>query len=140
MTREDVLAVIAQRNEALTRRDADAMGALYAASATLESPLAGMGTGREAVVRASEGFFSAFPDATIVAEPPVVDGDRATIIAEVSGRHIGTFMGLPPSGRAFRFVLVSVLELRDRQIVRERRIYDFTGLLVQVGVLKAKPV
>jgi predicted ester cyclase len=116
------------------------MGALYAASATLESPLAGMGTGREAVVRASEGFFAAFPDATIVAEPPMVDGDRATIIAEVSGRHIGTFMGLPPSGRAFRFVLVSVLELRDRQIVRERRIYDFTGLLVQVGVLKAKPV
>ena len=140
MTREDVLAVIAQRNEALTRRDGDAMGALYAPSAKLESPLAGMGTGREAVVRASEGFFAAFPDATIVPEPPIVDGDRATIIAEVSGRHIGTFMGLPPSGRAFRFVLVSVLELRDRQIVRERRIYDFTGLLVQVGVLKAKPV
>jgi len=23
--------------------------------------------------------------------------------------------------------------------VRERRIYDFTGMLVQVGVLKAKP-
>jgi hypothetical protein len=27
-----------------------------------------------------------------------------------------------------------------REIVRERRIYDFTGVLVQIGVLKAKPV
>ena len=140
MSREDVLAVIAQRNDALTRRDADAMGALYAPAAKLESPLAGVGTGRESVVRASEGFFAAFPDATIVPEPPIVDGNRATVIAEVTGRHIGTFMGLPPSGRAFRFVLVSLLEFQDGQIVHERRIYDFTGLLVQVGVLKAKPV
>jgi hypothetical protein len=29
--------------------------------------------------------------------------------------------------------------LRGCQIARERRIYDFTGLLVQVGVLKTKP-
>ncbi len=139
MSREDVLAVIAQRNDALTRRDADAMGALYAPGVKLESPLAGSATGREAVVRASEGFFAAFPDATIVPEPPIVDGDRATIVAEVTGRHIGTFMGLPPSGRAFRFALVAVLVIRDRQIVEERRIYDFTGFLVQIGVLKAKP-
>jgi hypothetical protein len=30
-------------------------------------------------------------------------------------------------------------ELRDGLIVRERRVYDFTGVLVQVGLLKAKP-
>ena len=35
---------------------------------------------------------------------------------------------------------VFLYELRDRHIVRERRIYDFTRLLVQIGVLKAKPV
>ncbi|MGH9146149.1 MAG: hypothetical protein ACRD1Q_05525 [Vicinamibacterales bacterium] len=29
--------------------------------------------------------------------------------------------------------------LRDGQIVHERRIYDFTGILIQVGLLKAKP-
>ena len=139
MTRDDVLAVIAQRNEALARRDGGAMGALYAPGARLESPLAGSVAGREAVVRASEGFFAAFPDATITAEPPIVDGDRAMVVAEVTGSHSGTFMGLPPSGRAFRFTLVSVLVLRDRQIVHERRIYDFTGFLVQIGVLKAKP-
>ena len=139
MTREDVLALIAQRQEALARRDAEAMGALYALDAKLDSPLAGSATGRDAVVRASEAFWAAFPDATITEEPPVVDGDRATIVAEVAGRHIGTFLGLPPSGRAFRFPLVALLVFRDRAIVHERRIYDFTGLLVQVGVLKAKP-
>ena len=27
----------------------------------------------------------------------------------------------------------------DGQIVQERRVYDFTGMLVQIGVLKARP-
>lgn len=29
--------------------------------------------------------------------------------------------------------------LSDRLIQEEQRIYDFTGLLIQVGVLKSKP-
>ena len=66
--------------------------------------------------------------------------DRAVIIGEVSGTHVGTIMGLPPSGRAFRLVGTFVFVLRDGLIVDERRIYDFTGLLIQIGVLKAKPV
>ena len=31
-------------------------------------------------------------------------------------------------------------EFKNGLIARERRIYDFTGLLIQIGVLKAKPV
>ena len=49
-------------------------------------------------------------------------------------------MGLAPTDKRFRFRLVYLIEVKDGQIVRERRIYDFTGLLVQVGVLKAKPL
>ncbi len=30
--------------------------------------------------------------------------------------------------------------LKDGKVVHERRIYDFTGMLIQIGVLKAKPV
>jgi hypothetical protein len=29
--------------------------------------------------------------------------------------------------------------MRDGLIARERRIYDFTGMLLQVGAIKAKP-
>jgi len=31
------------------------------------------------------------------------------------------------------------LQLQDGRIIHERRMYDFTGLLVQIGVLRAKP-
>jgi hypothetical protein len=33
-----------------------------------------------------------------------------------------------------------LLKIADGLVIDERRIYDFTGVLVQVGVLKAKPV
>jgi hypothetical protein len=35
---------------------------------------------------------------------------------------------------------VALYELKDGKIVQERRIYDFTGLLIQIGVLKVKPI
>ncbi len=41
--------------------------------------------------------------------------------------------------RAVSVPIVFFYEVRDGRIVRERRVYDFTGVLVQVGLLKAKP-
>jgi predicted ester cyclase len=49
-------------------------------------------------------------------------------------------MGVPPTGRPFSISLVSLCELRDGLIVQEQRVYDFTGMLLQVGALKAKPI
>jgi predicted ester cyclase len=139
MTRDDVLALLARRQDALAKRDMAAFGELYAESAELESPLAGSVRGREAIVRASWAFLTAFPDAVIVEDPPIVEQERAAVIAQVSGTDVGGIMGLSPSGRAFRFAAAFIFTVQDHLIVRERRIYDFTGLLVQVGALKAKP-
>jgi steroid delta-isomerase-like uncharacterized protein len=139
MTHDEILILLARRREAFNARDMTAVGALYAETARLDSPLAGSVQGREAIVRATEAFFVAFPDAVIVEEAPIVDAARAVVVAEVTGTHVGAILGLPPSGRPFRFLLAFVLDLGDQAIVHERRIYDFTGLLVQIGVLKAKP-
>jgi len=57
----------------------------------------------------------------------------------VSGNDTGGFLGLAPTGKPFRLPMVMVCALKDGAIVREQRIYDFTGMLIQIGVLKAKP-
>lgn len=46
----------------------------------------------------------------------------------------------PARVRPLALPAVFLYELQDGTIVRERRIFDFTGLLVQIGILKAKPV
>ena len=42
-------------------------------------------------------------------------------------------------GRRADYIRVLILDLRDGMIRRERRIYDFTGVLIQLGVLRGKP-
>jgi len=47
---------------------------------------------------------------------------------------------MAPTHRKVSIRVALFYTLRDGQIVRERRVYDFTGVLIQVGLLKAKPV
>ena len=139
MTHDEILALLDRRRMAIAYRDERGLAALYAETIWLESPLAGLAVGRDAAVKATWAFFEAFPDVTIDEETFAIDGDRVAIIAHVGGTHRGEIMGLPPSGRAFRLLSTFVFLLRDKRIVEERRIYDFTGMLIQIGVLKAKP-
>jgi predicted ester cyclase len=68
-----------------------------------------------------------------------IDGDRVAQIGTLTGTDTGGFMGIPPTGKSFKLPIVVLYTVADGCIVRERRIYDFTGMLVQAGILKAKP-
>lgn len=140
MTRDDVVKLIDEWQRALENRDPVAFTALYAEHAMLESPLGGSLNGREAVRKAFDAFFKAFPDATFLHERPCIDGNEVVVVCSIAGTHSGGFGGLPASGNPFRFQLVFLLLVGDDGlIVRDRRIYDFTGLMVQIGMIKAKP-
>jgi steroid delta-isomerase-like uncharacterized protein len=142
MTRQDVEDMFARRQQALTRRDSAALAMLHSVDGVLESPTAG-GTvhGRHAIEEVYRAWFTAFPDAAFAAdEALLIDGGRVAQRITITGTDTGGFLGLPPTGKGFRVPLVVLCALADHQIVHERRIYDFTGMLIQIGVLKAKPV
>ena len=139
MTRDDIMALFARRHDAWVRRDAAALMAEYAEDAVIDSPWAGTVTGREANEQVRRAWWSAFPDQVIHEEELLIDGDRAAQIATLVGTDLGGFMGLPPTGKPFRIPIVFLFTFDDRHIVHERRIYDFTGMMVQIGVLKAMP-
>jgi predicted ester cyclase len=61
-------------------------------------------------------------------------------MATMSGTDTGGFMGLPATGKGFCFPIALMFTFRDGLIARERRVYDYTGMLIQIGLLKAKPV
>jgi steroid delta-isomerase-like uncharacterized protein len=135
----ELVALCERWQEGLRSQDARVIEQLYSEDAEIQSPMAGSVSGREGIAKLSEAFFSAFPHPAFVFEPPIISDDRAAIAADVTAQHVGRFMGLAPTGRSVHFTIVFLLDFRDGFIVRDRRIYDFTGLLVQVGVLKAKP-
>jgi predicted ester cyclase len=137
-TRDEIAAMFARRQEAFDDLDAAALAADYADDAVIESPMSGT-HGKADAERYLRAFFGAFLDLTVLFEPPIIDGNHVALIGTTEGTNMGGFMGMEPSGRSFRLLTAMIYELKDGKIVREKRIYDFTGMLVQVGILKAKP-
>ena len=138
MSRDEMVELIARWRAALEGRDIGTYARLYAEDAVVESPLGGMVNTPARLRHAFETFFATFPDATFTFEGPCIDSTRAVLLAMMEGTHVGEISGLPASGKPFSLHIVFVLDARDGLIVRDRRIYDFTGLLVQIGMIKAK--
>lgn len=130
---------MSRRIAAYAKRDAAALAATHAENSSVASPMGGVQEGREEIERVYRNWFAAFQDIKTEQDDLLIDGDRVVMIARVSGTHSGDFMGLPATGRQMEVLMVSLMTVTDGFVVDERRIYDFTGLLVQVGVLKAKP-
>jgi len=139
MTREEITAFFARHQSAYARHDAAALAASHAEDSVVVSPWAGTVRGREAIEQTYHQWFAAFPDFAFHPEELLIDGNLVAEMVTLAGTDIGGFMGLPPTGKPFRFREVRLYTLNEHQIVHERRIYDFTGMLVQIGVLKAKP-
>lgn len=139
MTREEIVALFKRRQDAYEDLDAKALAADYADDAQIESPSTGVHTGRDAE-KSLRAIFDAFLDLTMSFDAVVVDGDMVVTIMSAEGTHMQDLLGFAPTGKHFQMSMAFVYRLKDRKIVHERRIYDFTGLLVQIGVLKAKPI
>ena len=96
-------------------------------------------TGRRAILDSYRSIFTIFPDWRFESDALVVDGARAVQVFTIQATHVGEFMGMEGSGRTCEIQGVCIFEMSDGVIAHERRIYDFTGLLIQLGVLRSKP-
>jgi steroid delta-isomerase-like uncharacterized protein len=138
MTREEIVAFFRRRHDAFKRRDLETLVTQHAPDGVHQSLMAGTVHGREAIREVYKVWFAGFPDFVFSSEELLIDGDRVAERATLTGTDSGGFMGLPPTGKPFRVPMMWLYTLKDHQFVHVRPIYDFTGLLVQIGVMKAK--
>jgi steroid delta-isomerase-like uncharacterized protein len=140
MTRDEIDRFFARRAVALRDRDLDVLTADHAEGSVVESPTHGKLTTREAIRRVYATWFEAFPDLVFEQEDLLVEGDRVALFFTATGTHRKSFGNVPASNRQVSIRGAFLFTLRDGHIVHEKRYYDSTSLLVQIGVLKAKPV
>jgi hypothetical protein len=122
MTRDEVVALFAGRQDAWDVRDAAKLAATHAEHGIVVSPMFTTVRGRAGIRGSYQSLFRIFPDWTSPPRP-LVDG----IAAQRSPRptHVGEFMG--PNGPPLR---VGVPLFRSgRPHRRERRFFDFTWSL-----------
>jgi steroid delta-isomerase-like uncharacterized protein len=139
MTREDITAMFRRREVAWRAHDAATLARDHSPDAVVISPTGGVLEGREEIQRVYQIWFTAFPDLQFTEYDFLIDDDRVALLMTVTGSHAGDFFGLPASGRRVQAVCAFFDTVKDGAIVHERRIFDFTGVLIQVGVLRAKP-
>jgi steroid delta-isomerase-like uncharacterized protein len=139
MTRTDLQAVVDRYIQAQQRRSPKELASFHAEHGVVESPMYGTLVGRAAIEEAYRSFYTSFPDAAFSVEEIVIEPPELAVFATVTATHVNEFFGLPGTNRRIDFRGARLLHLEGDLIVRERRVYDFTGILVQVGVLRAKP-
>jgi len=139
MTREEIIGFFARRDEAWQRHDIAALTADHAEDGRVESPVGGNVKGRSAIQTIYIGWFSSFPDVKYLTEHLLIDGNKVVQFVKMTGIQRGEFCGLAPTGKRFEIQCAFLFFFARRKIAREIRIYDFTGFLLQLGVLKAKP-
>jgi len=133
MTPKEIAAFFAGYRRAFDNQDAAAIAAHYAEDCVIEDPLGGTTVGRPSVQNLHRMTFAAFPDFKIESEDLLNIGNRVVQTAAVRGTDTGGFFGLPPTGKQFRVPCIFLFTLKNRQIVHERRSFDFTGALLQLA-------
>src|SRR4030095_1683763 len=143
MTRDETRRFITRYVELWEREDAHGLAACYAEHAHVDSPMFHVLKGRQAIEKSFTDLFKIFSDSKIGVEDIIVDnegGDRCVTVFTSHGTHRGMLFGQPGTGRRVEIKGAFVMKLDGDQIVVERRVYDFVGMLVQLGVLRAKAV
>ena len=139
MTRDEIAALLDQRAAAMLGSDASNVPSLYTPDAAIRSPMFGAVVGIDEIVESYRKTGEIYANIHTTLETRIVEENRAAEVNTVRATHVGEFAGIPASHRQITFTAVSVYEFRDGRIADERRVYDFTSVLMQLGVLRAKP-
>jgi len=140
MTREEISTFIDRHAAGWNLRDPDVLAASHAEDGVVFSPMFHRVEGRSRIRRTYEELFATFPDWELRYADPIVDANRVAVFFSVAATHQGEFLGVPGTGRRCSFEGVSLFQLREDLFIREeRRVYDFTGLLTRLNVLRVRP-
>jgi len=141
MSHDQIREFFDAQEEHWRARDPVKLAGGHAEDGLIISPIFGTVTGRPAIRASYESLFTIFPDWDYRADHILIDLNGASVAEPftATATHVGEFMGLAGCGRRFEIQGVRLFEMRDGLIARERRYYDFTGMLIQLGVLRGKP-
>ena len=144
MTHNEIRSFLERYVRAWERQDIDALLDCYAKGAEIVSPMLRTRRGEAEIEASFQDLFLAFGDFVLTIDDVVIDTQseggaiRAVMIMTTHATHRGEIFGMAGSGRRVESQMMFAFRFAGDRIKSERRLYDFTGLLVQLGVLKTK--
>jgi len=139
MTGTDLRALIERYREAYRRRDAAAIARCCHPDAVVVTPMSAPAVGRVAIEAYYAALFTAFSNSEMTVDGTVVDPPHVASFETHRATHASEFFGYPATNKPIEVALARLVTAEDGLITHLRTVFDFTGLLMQVGVLRARP-
>ena len=139
MMTDEIRTFVQRHVENMSTHDAVLTACDHAEDGILESPSTGTHRGRGEITQNYERWNTAFPDFEVALDNIVAEDDQAAVFFRLAATHRGDFLGLPATGKRIEFRGVMLLRFENDLIAHERRLYDFSGLLIKLGILRVKP-
>ena len=121
--------------EAINKKNLDAIDELVAEDFVEHVPFPGQGPGREGLRQVLAAFLSAFPDIRWTLEEQIAEGEKVVSRFTMTGTHRGDFLGIPPTGKSVNIWGVVIDVVRNGKFAESRIIMDTLGLMQQLGMI-----
>ncbi len=82
-------------------------------------------------------MFTAFPDMHFIIRQQLAEGDQVATHKTFFGTHLGTFMGIPPTGNQVSVEVMDILTIHEGKFTDHWSVGDFLSMLQQLGVVPA---
>jgi steroid delta-isomerase-like uncharacterized protein len=80
-------------------------------------------------------LFAAFPDLHLTIHNQIAEGDKVVTHKTMSGTHLGTFVGIPATGKLMAMEILEILQIDAGKITGCWLFYDRLSLMYQLGIL-----
>lgn len=88
--------------------------------------------GPEGMKQQVDAFLTGFPDAEIIYEDAIVEGNVIAARIVLTGTHKGEFAGIQPTGRPIRISEYVFLEMKDGKLWKFYPLVDYATLMEQI--------
>jgi steroid delta-isomerase-like uncharacterized protein len=122
-------------DEVISRGAIDRAGEFAWEDVVEQVPLPGQGPGLEGLKDILRAMRTGFPDLVFSTLEQISEGDKVASRFEWAGTHRGTFLGIPPTGKAVRVWGIVIDRLVEGRIKETRIIMDTMGMLMQLGTM-----
>ena len=141
MTAADVHAFLNRFAHAWEEGDLVTLADCYTSDCEVVSPIFHTLHGLSQVENSFRAAFRAFSAQTMRVDEVIVDGDnpgQAAVVWTSKVKHQGEIFGIPPTGKVFEVTIALFLKFANGKIAREVRVYDFTKMLMEIGVMRMR--
>src|SRR5436190_1038526 len=123
LARAELQAALDRLQEAVNRRDPDAIAACHTPNGIIESPMFATLRGRKAIEEAQRAFFTSFPDAATTVDATLIDPPHVGVFLTMHATHVNEFFGLPGTGRRIEVRMARLMRMEGDLVAHETRIY-----------------